>query len=117
MRFPRPMSLFRWFWASASAGLLIAPAQAQQPAAPGESRLDGVEVTSTRLREPVQESPDSITVVSGEDLRARGATDVRSALALVGGISVYSGGAVRAAGRPPSGLGRSGAEDILRLLT
>src|SRR6266481_3417575 len=116
MRFLRPMSLVRWLWASASAGLLIAPAQAQRPAAPGESRLDVVEVTSTRLREPVQESPDSITVVSGEDLRARGATDLRSALALVGGISVYPGGDLGPAGSTPSVLGRSEADDFLLLV-
>src|SRR5438445_12545991 len=107
MRFLRPMSLVRWLWASASAGLLIAPAQAQRPAAPGESRLDVVEVTSTRLREPVQESPDSITVVSGEDLRARGATDLRSALALVGGHQRVSRRGPRASRLDAVGAGSS----------
>jgi len=94
----------------------MAPGQAQQRAAPGESRLDVIEVTSTRLSEPVQESPDSITVVSGEDLRARGATDLRSALALVGGVSVYPGGDLGPAGSTPSLLGRSEADDFLLLV-
>lgn len=110
------MSPIRWFCASAAAGLLIAPLKAQQPAAPVESRLDVVEVTSTRLSEPVQESPDSITVVSGEDLRARGATDLRSALALVGGVSVYPGADFGPAGATPSVLGRSEADDFLLLV-
>ena len=110
------MSLVRCLCASAALGLLIVPGRAQQPAAPGESRLDVVEVTSTGLSAPVQESPDSITVVSGEDLRARGATDLRSALALVGGISVYPGGDLGPAGSTPSVLGRSEADDFLLLV-
>jgi len=110
------MPLVRWLCASATVGSLIAPGQAQQPATPGESRLDVVEVTSTRLSAPVQESPDSITVVSGEDLRARGATDLRSALALVGGISVYAGGDLGPASSTPSILGRSEADDFLLLV-
>ena len=110
------MSLARCLCAGATVALLIAPAQAQQPATPGQSRLDVLEVTSTRLSEPVQESPDSITVVSGEDLRARGATDLRSALALVGGVSVYPGGDLGPASSTPSILGRSEADDFLLLV-
>jgi outer membrane receptor protein involved in Fe transport len=110
------MSLVRYLCTSATVGLLIAPSQAQEAGAPGESRLDVVEVTSTRLSKPVQESPDSITVVSGDDLRARGATDLRSALALVGGVSVYSGGDLGPASSTPSILGRSEAYDFLLLV-
>ena len=75
-----------------------------------------VEVTSSRFSEPVQESPDSITVVTGDDLRARGATDLRSALALVGGISVYPGGDLGPAASTPSVLGRTEADDFLLLV-
>lgn len=96
--------------------LLITLAQAQVPADPTPSRLDVVEVTSTRFSEPVQESPDSITVVSGDDLRARGATDLRSALALVGGISVYTGGDLGPGASTPSMLGRTEADDFLLLV-
>jgi outer membrane receptor protein involved in Fe transport len=86
------------------------------PDTPGVSRLDVVEVTSSRFSEPVQESPESICVVSGEDLRARGATDLRSALALLGGVSVYPGGDLGPAGATPSILGRSEADDFLLLV-
>jgi iron complex outermembrane receptor protein len=101
--------------AGITACLLVTLARAQLPADP-PSRLDVVEVTSTRFSEPVQESPDSITVVSGEDLRARGATDLRSALALVGGISVYPGGDLGPAASTPSVLGRTEADDFLLLV-
>ena len=73
-------------------------------------------MTSTHLGEPVQESPDSITVVSGEDLRARGATDLRSALALVGGVSVFPGGDLGPFASTPSMLGRSEVDDFLLLV-
>jgi iron complex outermembrane receptor protein len=102
--------------AGALAALGVFPVRAQQPGTPGESRLDVLEVTSTRFHEEVQESPDSITVVSGEDLRARGATDLRSALALVGGVSVYPGGDLGPAAATPSILGRSEADDFLLLV-
>jgi iron complex outermembrane recepter protein len=106
----------RWLGAGAGACLLTTLAHAQLPADPTPSRLDVVEVTSTHFREPVQESPDSITVVSGDDLRSRGATDLRSALALVGGISVYPGGDLGPAASTPSVLGRTEADDFLLLV-
>jgi iron complex outermembrane receptor protein len=102
--------------AGATACLLVSLARAQLQADSTPSRLDVVEVTSTRFSEPVQESPDSITVVSGEGLRARGATDLRSALALVGGISVYPGGDLGPAASTPSVLGRTEADDFLLLV-
>jgi iron complex outermembrane receptor protein len=112
----RATSLVRWLCAGATLGWLTAPSQAQQPASSAGSRLDTVEVTSTRFGAQAQESPDSITVVSGEDLRARGATDLRSALALVGGVSVYPGGDLGPASATPSVLGRSEADDFLLLV-
>ena len=42
-----------------------------------------VEVTATKTPEDPAEVPQSVTVVSGQDLRDRGATDLRSALFLV----------------------------------
>src|SRR5262245_1054207 len=47
-----------------------------------------VQVTATRFGEPIQEVPGAISVVTGEELRARGVTDLRTALALLGGVSV-----------------------------
>jgi outer membrane receptor protein involved in Fe transport len=64
----------------------------------------------------VQEAPDSISVVSGDDLRDRGATDLRSALALMAGVSVYPGGDAGPAGATPSILGRIEADDFLLLV-
>src|SRR6267142_4763910 len=51
-----------------------------------------VEVTATRVPEDVDPVPAAITVVSGDDLRARNATTLADALALVGGLSISPGG-------------------------
>jgi hypothetical protein len=51
-----------------------------------------VQVTATRFGEPVAEVPGSISVITGDEIRARGATDLRAALALLGGVSVAPGG-------------------------
>ena len=51
-----------------------------------------IEVTTTRVPEDVETVPASVTVVSGDELRARGVTDLNSALALVSGVSVAPGG-------------------------
>ena len=53
---------------------------------------DTVEVTATRVPELIENIPASITVVTGEQLRARGANDLRSALALVAGVEATAGG-------------------------
>src|SRR5581483_9229866 len=47
-----------------------------------------VQVTATRFGEPVEEVPGAISVVTGDEMRARGVTDLRTALALLGGVSV-----------------------------
>src|SRR6185503_5597411 len=61
--------------------------------AAGEStRLPTVEVTTSKLPMAVDEAPSMITIVTGEDLRARGANDLRTALALVAGVDVAPGG-------------------------
>jgi iron complex outermembrane receptor protein len=101
------------------AASVMMPVQAQQAAnasAGPESRLDVVEVTSSRFSHSVQEAPESVTVVTGDDLRDRGATDLRSALALMAGVSVYPGGDAGPAGAAPSILGRSEADDFLLLV-
>jgi outer membrane receptor protein involved in Fe transport len=54
--------------------------------------LQGVEVTATRTPEPVDRVPASIAVISGEELRARGAIDLRTALSLVAGVDAPAGG-------------------------
>ena len=49
-------------------------------------------VTATRLPEDRTNLPVSTTVVSGRSLRDRGASDLRSALALVAGVDIAPGG-------------------------
>jgi iron complex outermembrane receptor protein len=54
--------------------------------------LDVVVVTATRIPEPADQIPADITVVSGNEIRARGAADLASALALVPGVEAPPGG-------------------------
>jgi len=51
-----------------------------------------IQVTATKIPEAVDPEPASITIVSGEQLRATGAMDLAGALSLVQGVSVGSGG-------------------------
>lgn len=89
-------------------------------AAPGRngtpSRLEAVQVTATRFGEPIQEVPGSISIVTGENLRDRGATDLRTALALLGGVSVAPGGDAGPAGAVPGLLGLREVDDFLLLI-
>jgi len=63
------------------------------PAAPCAAEgLDEVVVTATRIPEPADRVPAAISVVAGEELRARGATDMASALSLVSGVEAPAGG-------------------------
>lgn len=79
---PRPTALW-------SALLLFVAGAAQ---AAGESRLPAVEVTSSKAERAQSSSTARITVISGEDLRRRGAGDLRSALARVAGVEISEGG-------------------------
>ena len=56
----------------------------------GEVR-ETVQVTATRLPEDVEVVPVSITVVSGEEIRDRGARDLSDALGLAAGVTVNPG--------------------------
>ena len=49
-------------------------------------------VTATRLAAPPEDVPAYITLISGRELRERGAHDLRSALALAGGVDIAPGG-------------------------
>jgi outer membrane receptor protein involved in Fe transport len=80
-----------------------APARAQAPA-PSPSpaaRSEYVEVTATRIPETPDEVPASIQVLTGQELADRGATDLRSALALATGVDVAPGGDNGPAGSVP----------------
>ncbi|HEV2851858.1 MAG TPA: TonB-dependent receptor [Thermoanaerobaculia bacterium] len=60
-----------------------------------------IQVTATRTPEDVETVPASVTVISGQELEARGVTDLPSALALATGISVAPGGDTGPAGSVP----------------
>src|SRR5262245_16965138 len=104
--------------------LLCGGAAAQTPPAPPPDPptpapptfQDTVQVTATRFGEPVAEVPGSISVVSGDEIRARGATDLRTALALLGGVSVAPGGDAGPAGAVPGLLGVREVDDLLLLI-
>jgi outer membrane receptor protein involved in Fe transport len=76
-----------------SAALLAAPLLADdQPAATSPTTTATIEVTATRVPEAVESVPASISVVTGDELRARNVHDLPGALSLVGGVSVAPGG-------------------------
>jgi outer membrane receptor protein involved in Fe transport len=64
--------------------LLAAPVFAQQV-------QETIEVTATRIAEDVLVVPASVTVIDGDDIRARNATDLASALSLVAGVNAMGG--------------------------
>ena len=51
-----------------------------------------IEVTATKIAEDVILVPASVTVIDGDELRARNARDLQSALATAGGVSIAPGG-------------------------
>jgi outer membrane receptor protein involved in Fe transport len=78
---------------SAALVLLVASnvyAQTPPESAPGFG--EDLEVTATRVPRPVNDVPASIQVISADDLRARGATDLKSALNQLAGIDIAPGG-------------------------
>src|SRR6059036_3374952 len=78
-------------------GTPVAPAPVQgpspspSPTAP-PTRAEYVEVTAKGLHEAADTVPAMVTVMSGDELRARGATDLRAALCSVAGVDVAPGG-------------------------
>lgn len=91
-------------------------AYGQTSADSAPTRLDTVQVTATRFGDKVQEVPGSISVVTGDEIRARGATDLRTALALLGGVSVAPGGDAGPASAVPGLLGVREVDDLLLLI-
>lgn len=68
------------------------PAVQETPAPKPRVVQETVEVTATRLPEAPSEIPASIEVFTGDELRARGARDLRSALSLAIGVEIAPGG-------------------------
>src|SRR5215475_1071560 len=61
-----------------------------------------VEVTATRLPEEPEQVPAAIEVLSGDELRGRGATDLRTALSPAIGVEIAPGGDAGPAGSVPA---------------
>ncbi len=74
--------------------LPLAFAQTTPPATPQQLPIvhERIEVTATRLPESPEQVPAAIEVFTGDELRARGARDLRSALALAIGVEIAPGG-------------------------
>jgi iron complex outermembrane receptor protein len=84
-----------WILCGILCGLLLgahATAWAATDAAPAASTLSETTITATRIPEPVDQVPASVSTVSGRDLRARDSRDMASALGLVPGVEAPAGG-------------------------
>lgn len=89
---------------AAGASTLAAPCLAQTPQAspsPLPAHAEYVEVTATRIPEPIEDVPVSVEVITGDELADRGATDLRGALALATGVEIAPGGDAGPAGSVP----------------
>ncbi|HSC46604.1 MAG TPA: TonB-dependent receptor [Gammaproteobacteria bacterium] len=69
--------------------LLTTPAWAEEP---GTVELGAVQVTATPLPEALDRVPQSVDVITRDELKALGATDLHTALSLVAGLDVAPGG-------------------------
>jgi iron complex outermembrane recepter protein len=78
--------------------------------------LDEVQVTSSKIPLKLRDGTASVSVVDADDLRARGATDLRSALALVSGVDIAPGGDGGAASSVPAMRGLREFDAILLLV-
>src|SRR5579862_7145947 len=59
---------------------------------PTEGELSVITITATRIPEPIDQIPASLSVVTGDELRARDARDMASALSLMPGVEAPAGG-------------------------
>src|SRR2546430_11993893 len=75
----------------------IAHAQTTQQ----QTQKETIEVTATKIAEDVTLVPASVTVIDGDELRARNARDLESALGLTAGLSIAPGGDGGPAGSVP----------------
>ncbi len=93
-------------------GLVTLLAPATVLADPPHS-LPEVQVTATQSAERIEVVPSSISVVDGEELRARGVTDLTGALSLLGGVTAFRGGDAGPGATVPGLLGQREADDFL----
>ncbi len=76
---------------AAAAAVFPFVALAAEQAIPA-AELEAVQVTATRTPEPADRVPASVTVISGDELRARGATDLRTAVSFTAGVEFSPSG-------------------------
>ena len=90
--FGGPALLTGFLAATVGVAAAAAPAVAQGAPRKPAVAIPPVEVVATRIPEAPHDVPASIEVISGENLRARGATSLRDALALATGVAIAPGG-------------------------
>jgi iron complex outermembrane recepter protein len=66
-----------------------------------QTQRETIEVTATKIAEDVTLVPASVTVIDGDELRARNARDLESALGFTAGLSIAPGGDGGPAGSVP----------------
>jgi len=76
----------------ASAPLAYAQQPAPSPSPSPYTLQESIEVTTSRIPEEADKVAASLTVVTGDELRERGVSDLRGALALVAGVEIAPGG-------------------------
>lgn len=79
---------------TATVSLTLGAARAGAQVAPKKAPvvIPQVEVVATRIPQAPHDVPASIEVISGDNLRARGVTSLREALALSAGVAIAPGG-------------------------
>jgi len=80
---------------------MLLPAFARSQVA-GLAPFDTIQVTATRSALPLLDTPASVSIVSGEQLLARGASDLRTALSFLAGVEVSPGSDSGPAGSVPA---------------
>ena len=89
---PVAASVHGWPYRFASLSIAAWAVTGNTSAAETASEHVSVTVTATRLAAPPEDVPAYITVITGRELRERGAHDLRIALALAGGVDIAPGG-------------------------
>lgn len=91
------MSRMSRFLPLAAAPAIVASAAGAQQVARDTARVGVVVVTATRLPTPLAATPATVTVLDGDDLRARGITQLVDALREVPGVALVQSGSFGAA--------------------
>lgn len=100
----------------AAAGFIATRAAESQTPVTAPNAEERVEVTATKYPDDPDRLAQSITVISGQELRDRGVTDLRGALAVVAGVDVAPGGDAGPASAIPEMWGLREADAYLLLV-